>query len=229
MPKKKTTGKKQKAAKKHNPMTNSIHPYQEVMSRKMFKLKILCQQIRDLAACDLIIANQKSWVNNYHPNMELADQMDLASKELLTLAKKLNSKADAIHQNADAERDKKRLKEGIVFMKEVTDPKEKVQLCNNRRPHRMRYTQEMKPVIPPTLYVSDDEEMPMPTNNDPDTQFMNVKENLNNPDKTQFMCDTCGKVFRDSNKLNNHISTHQYDLFRCMKCFKVCRLQFSFE
>ena len=134
MPKKKRTGKKQAAAKKHNPMTNSIHPYQEVMSRKMFKLKSLCAQIGDLAACDLVIANCKSGVNNYHPNMDLADKMDLASKELITLSKKLSTKADVIRQNADAERDKKCLKEGIVFMKEVTDPKEKVQLCNNRRP-----------------------------------------------------------------------------------------------
>ena len=150
----------------------------------------------------------KVGVINYHPNMELADQMDLASKELLMLSKKLTNKADVIRQNADTERDKKCLKEGIVFMKEVTDPKKKVKLCNNHRPHRMRYTQEKKPVIPPTLYVSDDEEMPMPTNNNPDTRFLNVKENLNNRKKTQFMCDTCGKIFRDSNKLNNHISTH---------------------
>ena len=199
------------------------------MSRKIFKLKTLCAEIGDITACDLIIANHKSGVNNYHPNMDLADQMDLTSKELIALSKKLSNKADVICQNADAERDKKRLKEEIVFMKEVMDPKEKVQLCNNPRPHRMKYTQEIKPVIPPTLYVSDDEEMPMLTNNDPDTRFMNVKENLNNHEKTQFMCDTCGKFFRDSNELNNHISTHQYDLFRCMKCFKVCHSQFSFE
>ena len=91
-------------------------------------------------------------------------------------------------------------------MTEVTDPQEKVELCN-RRPHCMRYTQEMKPVIPPTLYVSDDEEMPMPTKNDPDTRFLNVKENQNNLDKIQFKYDSCGKVFRDSNELNNHISS----------------------
>ena len=101
--------------------------------------------------------------------MDLADQMDLTSKELIMLSKKLSSKADVIRQNADAERDIKHLKEGIVFMKEVTDPKEKVQLCNECRPHRMKYTQEVKPVIPATVYISDDEEMPMPTNNNPDT------------------------------------------------------------
>ena len=228
MPKKCTGTKKRTAAKKHNPMTNSVHPYQEVMSKKMYKLKTLCAQIGDLAACDLVLANRKSGVNNYHPNMDLADQMDMASKELLTLSKKLSTKADSIRENANSEIDKKHMKEGIVFMTQVTDPREKVELCN-RRPHRMRYTQEMKPVIPPTLYVSDDEEMPMPTNNDPDTRFLNVKENQNNPDKIQFKCDSCGKVFRDSNELNNHISTHQYDLFRCMRCFKVCRSQFSFE
>ena len=160
--------------------------------------------------------------------MDLADQMDMASKELLTLSKKLSTKADSIRENANSEIDKKHMKEGIVFMTEVTDPREKVELCN-RRPHRMRYTQEMKPVIPPTLYVSDDEEMPMPTNNDPDTRFLKVKQNQKNPEKIQFKCDSCGKVFRDSNELNNHISTHQYDLFRCMRCFKVCRSQFSFE
>ena len=64
---------------------------------------------------------------------------------------------------------------------------------------------------------------------DPDTWFMNVKENQNNLVKAQFWCNSCGKVFRDSNELNNDTLTHQYDLFRCMKCFKVCRSQFSFE
>ena len=118
------------------------------MSQKIFKLKTLCAEIGDIAACDLVIANRKSGVNNYHPNMDLANQMDLASKELIALSKKLRNKADVIRQNADAERDKKHLKEGIVFIKEVTDPKEKVELCNNCRPHRMKYTQEIKPVIP---------------------------------------------------------------------------------
>ena len=182
MPKKRTGTKKRTAAKKHNLMTNSVHPYQEVMSKKMYKLKTLCAQIGDLAACDLVLANRKSGVNNYHLNMDLADQMDMASKELLRLSKKLSTKADSICKNANSEIDKKHMKEGIVFMTEVTDPREKVELCNCR-PHHMRYTQEMKPVIPPTLYVSDDEEMLMPTNNDPDTRFLNVKENQNNPDK----------------------------------------------
>ena len=162
--------------------------------------------------------------------MELADQMDLASKELAKLSKKLNTKAEKIRSNADSERDKKLEKSGLVFMAEITDPREKSQICYDRRPSRMRYTQELKPVInPPTVYVSDDEAMPVPTNNDPDTRFMNVKENLNSKDKVQFQCDSCGKFFRDTSELNNHISTHQFDVFRCMRCFKVCRSLFSFE
>ena len=89
--------------------------------------------------------------------------------------------------------------------------------------------QELKPVITHPVTVSDDEEMPAPTNNDPDTCFLNVKQNMNDKRKRQFQCDTCAKFFRDSSELNNHLSTHQYDLFCCMRCFKVCRLQFSFE
>ena len=100
--------------------------------------------------------------------MQIADQMDLASKELIKLSKKLNLKAEQICENATAERDNKR---GIVFMSEVTDPKEKHKLTQNRRPHHMKYTQELKPVIKHPVTVSDDEEMPAPTNNDPDTRF----------------------------------------------------------
>ena len=114
-------------------------------------------------------------------------------------------------------------------MAEVTDPNDKEAITRNRRPHRMKYTTEMKPVIPPNLYISDDEEMPLPTNNDPDTRFLKVKISQNNPEKTAFKCDTCGRTFRDSNELNNYLSTHQFDLFQCMKCHKVCRSQFSFE
>ena len=226
MPTWKTGRNKRREAKRHDPLTNSIHPYQEVISQKVYKLKVLCDQIADIGACDLVIVNRKSGENNYHPNMQIADQMDLAPKELIKLSKKLNLKAEQIRENATAECDNKR---GIVFMSEVTDPKEKHELTQNRRPHRMKYTQELKPVITHPVTVSDDEEMPAPTNNDPDTRFLNVKQNMNDKRKHQFQCDTCAKFFRDSSELNNHLSTHQYDLFRCMHCFKVCRSQFSFE
>ena len=128
MPKWKTGRNKRCAAKCHDPLRNSIHPYQEVISRKVYKLKVLCDQIADIGACDLVIANHKSGENNYHPNMQIADQMDLASKELIKLSKKLNLKAEQIHENATAEHDNKR---GIVFMSEVTDPKEKHELTQN--------------------------------------------------------------------------------------------------
>ena len=120
--------------------------------------------------------------------MQIADQMDLASKEFIKLSKKLNLKAEQIRENATAERDNKR---GIVFMSEVTDPREKHELTKNRRPHRMKYMQELKPVITHPVTVSDDEEMPAPTNNDPDTRFLNVKQNMNDKRKHQFQCDTC--------------------------------------
>ena len=84
------------------------------MSKKMYKLKTLCAQIGNLAACDLVPANRKSGINNYHPNMELADQMEMASKELLMLSKKLSTKADNIRQNANSEIDKKCMKEGSL-------------------------------------------------------------------------------------------------------------------
>ena len=90
----------------------------------------------------------------------------------------------------------------------------------------MKYTTEIKPVV--NMTVSDDEEMPWPTNNMPDTHFLNVKANLNK-EKEQFHCDSCGKFFCDTSELNNHLSTHQFDLFHCMKCKKVCCSQFSFE
>ena len=226
--KQKSQTTRRRTKRRHDPLTNSVHPYQEVMACKMYKLKVLCDQISETAACDLILANRKSGESNFHPNLELANQMDMASKELLTLSKKMHTKAEQIHQNTEAERDQKRHKSGIIFMAEVTDPQEKVQLCQTCRPHCMKYTQEFKPVNP-CVTVSDDEDMPMPTNNDPDTCFMSVKKNQNNPDKLQFQCDSCGKVLRDSNELNNHVSIHQFDLFHCIKCRKVCRSSFSFE
>ena len=124
----KTGRNKRRAAKCHDPLTNSIHLYQEVISLKVYKLKVLCNQIADISACDLVIENRKSGENNYHPNMQIADQMDLASKELIKLSKKLNLKAEQIRENATAEHDNKR---GIVFMSEVTDPKEKHELTQN--------------------------------------------------------------------------------------------------
>ena len=193
------------------------------MARKLYKLKVLCKQIGETAACDLVLANRKTSENNYHPNLELADQMDLEAKELAKLSTKLNLQAVKIHENVEAEHDQKH---GIVFMTEVLDPKDKHEMCQEGRPHCMKYTMEIKPVV--NMTVSDDKEMPCPTNNTPDTRFMHVKDN-SNKQKEQFRCDTCGKFFRDTNKLNNHLSTHQFDLFRCMKCKKVCRSQFSFE
>ena len=111
-------------------------------------------------------------------------------------------------------------------MTEVLDPKDKHEMCQERRPHHMKYTTEIKPIV--NMMVSNDEEMPCPTNNTPDTWFMYVKAN-SNKEKEQFRCDTCAKCFCDTSELNNHISTHQFDLFRCMKCKKVCHSQFSFE
>ena len=70
------------------------------MARKMYKLKILCKQIGETAACDLVLANRKTGENNYHPNIELADQMDLAAKELAKLSTKLNLQAVKIRENS---------------------------------------------------------------------------------------------------------------------------------
>ena len=186
-------------------------------------MKELCKQIGETAACYLVSANRKTGENNYQPNLQLADQMDLAAKELAKLSTKLNLQAVKIRENVEAERDQKH---GIVFMTEVLDPKDKHEMCQERRPHRMKYTTEIKPIV--NMMVSDDEEMPCPMNNTPDTQFMHVKAN-SNKEKEQFCCDTCAKFFRDTSELNNHISTHQFDLFRCMKCKKVFCSQFSFK
>ena len=60
------------------------------MARKLFKLKELRKQIGKTAACNLVLANRKTGENNYQPNLQLADQMDLAAKELAKLSTKLN-------------------------------------------------------------------------------------------------------------------------------------------
>ena len=226
------TGRKRKRQTQHchNPEANSIHPFIDVLEKKMYQLGVMCNKIGELSETDLVLCNKKTGINNYSPNLKFADMMDMAAKELVRLSKRLTVNADLLRQKVIEERDKKRHKQDIVYIEEITDPSKKNKITQDRRPTRMRYTREMKPTVTPArAYVSSDEDMPLPTGNDPDTRFMYVKDNQNNINKTQFLCNTCNKVFRDSSELNNHLSQHQFDIFRCLKCNKCARSRYSFE
>ena len=59
-----------------------------------------------------------------------------------------------------------------------------------------------------------------------DTKFTYTKEN-NNPVK-KYPCETCQKIFRDTQELCNHESHHHKELYCCMICFTVCRSERSF-
>ena len=196
----------------------------------MYRLHLLCEQIVDLSKTDLVLCNKKTGINNYAPNLQLADNIDMAAKELVHLSKQLTVSAQELRQKVIEERDKKRHKQDIVFVDQVTDLGKEKKLCQDSKSTGMCHTQEIKLVLAPKMvYVSSDEEMPLPTGNDPDTHFKYVKKNQNNQDKTQFLCSGCKKVFRNSSELNNHLSQHQFDIFRCMKCNKCCRSTYSFE
>ena len=64
---------------------------------------------------------------------------------------------------------------------------------------------------------------------EPDGHFQYTKQKENNAASHHFVCDLCEVVFRDTNGLRNHESTHAMEFYHCMKCFKVFQSVRAFE
>ena len=172
-------------------------------------------------------------MNNYDPNLDFAAKLECVAKKLVELSNKCSVNAVKIRDKVDMFKNKKCEKEGVICIGEVTDPRLKDKITWDRRPERIRYTREIKKELPDpkhAVYVSTDESGEE-YEGCPDTRFKYTKKNGNDASKTQFQCKvkTCLKVFRDSSELNNHMSVHQCDLFRCMKCYNVFRTTESFK
>ena len=181
---------------------------------------------------DLILCNRKSGANNYDPNLTLARRLEIVSKKLIETSKNLSKNAEVIRTKVDEAKERKSDLQDLVFIGEETNPAKKAKVTQTRRPQRLRYTMEFKSEIPQwPLYVSssesDDENTPMAGS--PDTKFKYIKAN-GEGGKEHFQCPEkdCGKLFCDSTQVNNHMSVHQFDLFHCLKCFKVTRSSDSF-
>ena len=210
-----------------------LHPYVDMVDKAYLNIKAQCEKILLLSDNDMVLCNRRTGVNDYEPNLEFAVKLEYLAKKLIEVSNKCSFNAQKLRDIVQVAKDKKNDLQDIVFMTEVTDVSKKCKEALNKWPRRVKYTMEIKSEIPrwPVTISSDESDDDGPLPGDPDTRFMYIKNNSNNRDKVQFQCadKTCRKVFRDSVELNNHVSVHQYDLFRCLKCFEVACSAFSFR
>ena len=179
--------------------------------------------------------------------MALARTLDCVSNKLIEISGTLRSNAQKIRDNVDECKNRKDALQNILVTDVTTDPEQRNNITRSGLATLLPTSEE--PSIYNYGFLSDDssdEQVDDTSENtqkkkkrkikttpkqpgNPDTRFVDVKQNLNI--SANFVCKVadCGKKFRDSSELNNHMSMHQEDFFICMKCSQIFRSSYSFQ
>ena len=233
--------------------SDPVHPYIDKTRKYVDHISRYLKNIVNLSDNDMILCNRKTGANNYKPNLDYADTLDCVAKNLLDFSTKISQNAQKIRDKVDNCQNVKDHMQDLFVIGQYTVstlPKP-----DNKSLKRLALSSPKAFVVKQENcvqyggYVSDspceseDEAIrgkprkkkqkvsvqpPEPGN--PDTKFLYLKTNSNSTEN--FICNMkggCGKKFRDSSELNNHLSTHQHDLFRCMKCYEIFRSADSFQ
>ena len=106
------------------------HPFMCRLKSKINKVNILMEQIFEIANCDLVVTDINKGVMDYEMNRKFAKKMEKLSKEFASMSIQISEVASSISDKVDAALDKKEVKQGIIFVEEVTEAKQKSDLAN---------------------------------------------------------------------------------------------------
>ena len=211
------------------------HPY--ILKFNAWEAKIMTSlnKLYDLADNDLVICDRRTGLNDFSINLKFADKLEDLAKALVSICSKCCQWATDIRNKISEAQDQKRIaNQEIFFLGEVADTEkcDVVQgwktLCSN---HFKSDPDKLPPPPPPkrqhvsTIYISMDEEDEVQAG-DIDTKFTYVKSNSNS--KERYKCSECGKCFCDGQELRNHASNHALELYRCICCSHISRLERSY-
>ena len=198
------------------------------MDAKIDKIETLLGGLLDLAKTNMIVANRDTGVNDYDMQYQFSTKLENVSKKFTQLAKDLSDEAVTVRANIQQYQDNKHALQDIYFVQEVM--KESAKVDEARKSNPTDYIRDETVLLKrehyaPYLSDSDDE---CENSGDMDTKFQYRKQNMNEENLHNFACTDCDQVFRDTQELRNHQSTHHKELYRCMSCDTVSRSVRSF-
>ena len=203
------------------------HPYTLKLQTRKHKLRDIMLKIFELADSDMIVCDAETGLNDYTKNLKFADELDDIAKHLIGLSQECTEKANMVRDRIEQAQEDKRLVQDIVYLEEILKPSEKDPFVSERHKdpvdwvhtHQFRVKRER----PITIWDSTDDEDNVSENfaSNPDTKFKFPKENeFDEVHYVNHICEMCDKVLRDSQELQNHLSNHHREIYRCLKCPK---------
>ena len=216
-----------KKVKRNHPSV--LHPYSIKIDTKLSKLDAVLNLIYELADGNLLVSNAEMGLTSFSINERFAKKLEEASKCVAGLANSLSEKAVLVTQKLDEARDRKINMQDVLFGKKITDYKQK---CPETRknPH-VKFVPSQDFRIK-TEWISDDsgdEGLMENFSGEADGHFTYPKDNENPAESHSFVCEHCGGVYRDRNKLRNHYTNHKLEFYQCLICDKIYRSVRAFE
>ena len=204
------------------------HPYVVKLNIQLSKLNCLLNKIYDLADNDLLMSNAKTGLNDYTISEKFVKKLEKTSKLVISMANRLTEKAAEIQEKIDNARDRKLIAGGVIFVEEVTNPKDKCPEMKKNPRTKFVPSSDFR-IKTETISDSESEDNTEPVSGELDGHFKYPKDNENPAESHSFHCDHCQGVFRDQNELRNHYTNHKIEFFTCLTCDKILRSVRAFE
>ena len=168
-------------------------------------------------------------MTDFSINEHFAKKLEEASKRVAGLANSLSEKAVLVTQKLDEARDRKINMQDVLFVKEITDYKQK---CPETRKNSHVKFVPSQDFCNKTEWISDDSGDEGLTENfsgEVDGHFTYPKDNKNPAESHSFVCEHCGGVYRDRNELRNNYTNHKLEFYQCLICDEIYRSVRAFE
>ena len=178
---------------------------------------------------NLLVSNAEMGLTDFSINEHFAKKLEEASKRVAGLANSLSEKAVLVTQKLDEAQDRKINMQVVLFVKEITDYKQKCP--ETRKNPRVKFVPSQDFCIK-TEWISDDsgdEGLMENFSEEVDGHFSYPKDNENPAESHSFVCEHCRGVYHDRNKLRNHYTNHKLEFYQCLICDKIYRSVRAFE
>ena len=202
------------------------HPFMSKLQSRIKKVNVLMEQIFENANCDLVITDVNKGVMDYEMNRKFTKKMEKLSKELASMSIRISEVASSISDKVDAALNKKDVKQGIIFIEEVTEQKQKSDLAKIHP--RTKFKTHLRIKTEHIESTTDDDIVKIYAGKT-DGHLTYPKSNENPAESHNFVCKICKAVFRDNHELCNHASNHTMEFYECLQCHKYLRSMRSFE
>ena len=190
------------------------HPYSQKMDAKLDKIETLLNGLYDIAQNDMIVANRDTGINDYDMQYKFASKLEVLAKKFILLSKDLSDQAIKVRDNIQQYQDQKNALQECYFVQEIMKTGDKVKEAQH--PNPTDYIRDETVILKREHYaphLSDSEEENGLETGDMDTKFTYRKKNANKEKLHNFLCEDCDQVFRDTQELRNHQSSHHKELY----------------